>query len=49
MKRIRFKKTKGSNRDYEKFKQLFNKLGIVLVVVDELEINLNFLDLEDDE
>ena len=48
MKRIRFKKTKGSEKDYEKFRKLFDRLGIVLVVVDELEVNLNFLDLEDE-
>ena len=42
IKKIRFVRTKGTEKDYEKFKSLFEKLGIKLRYVQELEVNLNF-------
>lgn len=39
---IRLEKTKGTQKDYNKFIELYNKLGIRIKAISNLEVNLNF-------
>lgn len=40
--KIRFEKTKGTEKEYNQFVKLFEKLGIKIIPVIEFEVNLNF-------
>lgn len=40
--KIRFKKTKGTKKEYNQFKKLFETLGIKVIPVADFEVNLNF-------
>jgi len=42
MVKIRFEKTKGTEKDYSRFVELFYKLGIKITPIKDLEINLDF-------
>jgi hypothetical protein len=40
--KLRFEKTKGTKEEYNKFKDLWEKLKIKVIPVKELEVNLDF-------
>lgn len=44
MEKIKLENTKGTDKEFDNFRKLWNKLGIKVTPVKEFEVNLDFFD-----